>query len=123
MTDLYNEMLQKSIDKQAKKILEKGATEQERYGHLLDSVKGRNLEQEEIDRRQEIISRIHSNAEAGRTRREKEANESKRKLQSIVRDVERQDRKNADAFLEKYKDRLDKAHEKIRKEQSKYYFS
>ena len=64
-------MLQKSIDRQAKEIISEGATEKERYGHLLDSVKGRDLEQEEKDRRQEVISRIHSNAEAGRARREK----------------------------------------------------
>ena len=41
MSDLYNELLQKSIDRQAKKIISNGDT------HLLDSVKGRNLEQEE----------------------------------------------------------------------------
>ena len=41
MSDLYNELLQKSIDREAKKIISKGATAEDRYGHLLDSVKGR----------------------------------------------------------------------------------
>ena len=123
MSDFYKEMLQKSIERQAREITSKGATEHDRYGHLLDAFNGRDLEQEEADRRQEIISRIHNNAEAGRVKREKEAKETREKLQRIVRNVEDRDRRNADAFVDKYKAQLDKAHETIKKEQSKYYFS
>lgn len=43
MSDFYNELLQRSIDRQAREIVSNGATEQDRYGHLLDSVKGRDL--------------------------------------------------------------------------------
>lgn len=125
--DLYMKMLQKSIDKQAKNIISEGATEKERYGNLLESINGRDLEQEEKDRVDGIISRIHSNTEAGRIRREKEDEDAKRRLQRIVNrakdNVENGDRRNANAFMDKYKTQLDKAHEKIKQEQNKRYFS
>lgn len=62
MSDLYNELLQKSIDRQAKQIISSGATAEDRYGHFLDSVKGRNLEQEDADIRNAMISRIADNS-------------------------------------------------------------
>ncbi len=125
--DLYMKMLQKSIDKQAQKIISEGATEKERYGNLLESVKGRDLEQEGKDRVDGIISRTHSNAEARRIQREKEDEDAKRRLQKIVNrakdNIKNGDRRKADAFMDKYRTQLDKAHEKIKQEQNKRYFS
>lgn len=66
MEDLYIKMLQKSIDKQAKKDYFRG-------GYWTGKL-------------QSIVNNAAHNAQ-------------------------NEDRKNADAFLEKYKDRLDKAHQ------------
>lgn len=58
MTDYLHEMLQKSIDREAKKIVSSGATEEDRYGHLLDSVKGRDIDKEEADSYHERLANI-----------------------------------------------------------------
>lgn len=123
MSDFYKEMLQKSIERQAKEITSNGAIEQDRYGNLLDSVKNRNLEQEEADRRQAILSRIHDNAEKDKKRHEKEAEEFRRNIQKSIIDAERRDRTKMDEYLTKNKEYLDKGREAIRKQQSKTYFS
>lgn len=58
MSDFLKKMLQNGIDREAKKIVAGGATEEDRYGHLLDSVKNRDLNQEEKDRYNEKISQL-----------------------------------------------------------------
>lgn len=123
MSDLYNELLQKSIDRQAKKIISNGATAEDRYGHLLDSVKGRDLKQEEIDRRNAMISRIADNGKAMREQRERESKEDSRELSRIINDVRTRDKREAQDFLDRNKKYLDKAEESIRREQNKKYFS
>lgn len=123
MSDLYNELLQKSIDRQAKKIMSSGATAEDRYGHFLDSVKNRNLEQEEEDRRNAMISRIADNSKAMREKRERESKEDSRELNRIINDVRDREKKEADDFVRRNKRYLDKAEETIRKEQGKMYFS
>ena len=123
MSDLYNELLQKSIDRQAKKIMSGGATAEDRYGHFLDSVKGRNLEQEEADRRDAMISRIADNNNAMREQRERESKEDSAELRRIMNDVRTRDRKEADDFLSRNKRYLDKAEESMRRERNKTYFS
>lgn len=122
MSDLYNELLQKSIDRQAKKIISNGATEQDRYGHLLDSVKGRDLKQEEADRRNAMISRIADNGKAMREQRERESKEHSNELRKIMNDVRTRDRREAEDFLDRNKKYLGKAEESIRREQDKMYF-
>ena len=127
MSDLYNELLKKSIDRQAKEIVSKGATAEDRYGHLLDSVKDRNLEQEEEDRRNAMISRIADNNKAIADQRERESREYSEKLRRIINDVgtrERtRDRRETDDFLNRNKRYLDKAEETMRKERNKMYFN
>ncbi len=58
MSDLYNKLLQKSIDREAKKIASTGTTEQERYGHLLDSVKNRDINKETLDNYYDKIAHL-----------------------------------------------------------------
>ena len=123
MSDLYNELLQKSIDRQAKKIMSGGATAEDRYGHFLDSVKGRDLKQEEIDRRNAMISRIADNGKAIADQRERESREYSEKLRRIINDVGTRDRREANDFLNRNKRYLDKAEETIRRERDKNYFS
>ena len=123
MSDLYNELLQKSIDRQAKKIISSGATEQDRYGHLLDSVRGRNLKQEEADRRNAMISRIADNGKAMREQRERESKKDSRELSRIINDVRTRDKREAQDFLSRNKKYLGKAEETIRREREKKYFS
>ena len=72
MSDFYKEMLQKSIERQAKDIIETGATESDRYGNLLDSVKNRDLDLEEATRRQQMLENIQHNNELSRQQRENE---------------------------------------------------
>ena len=123
MSDLYNELLQKSIDRQAKKIISSGATEQDRYGHFLDPVKGRNLEQEEADRRNAMISRLADNGKAMTAQRERESKEHSEELSRIINDVSTRDRREAQDFLDRNKKYLGKAEETIRRERDKMYFS
>ena len=123
MSDLYNELLQKSIDRQAKKIISNGATAEDRYGRLLDSVRGRDLKQEEADRRNAMISRIADNNKAIADQRERESTEHSEKLSRIINDVRMRDRREAQEFLDRNKKYLDKAEESIRMEQDKMYFS
>ena len=122
MSDLYNELLQKSIDRQAKKIMSNGATEQERYGHLLDSVRGRDLKQEEADRRNAMISRIADGNKAMAEQRERESREYSEGLQRIMNDVRTREKREADDFLRRNKGYLDKARETMQKERDKTYF-
>ncbi|MBD5511776.1 MAG: hypothetical protein HDR08_11080 [Lachnospiraceae bacterium] len=104
MADLLNELLKNSMEREAKRLASNGGvTERDRYGTLLDSVKGRNLEKEESDKRQEILSHIHSNAEESRMQREKEFAESKRNLQRIVNDVVNRERREANEFIARKK--------------------
>ena len=124
MSDLLNELLKNSMEREAKKIAsDGGATEQDRYGHLLDSVKGRDIAQEETDKHNDKISNIHKNVEETRKRREKESAEWSRNLQRIADDVSSRDRRNAEDFVTKHKELLDKAKETISRERNKSYFS
>ena len=123
MSDLYNELLQKSIDREAKKIVSNGATAEDRYCHFLDSVKDRNLEQEEENRRNAMISRIVDSGKAMREQRERESKEYSEELNRIINDVRTRDRREANDFLNRNKRYLDKAEEAIRREREKTYFS
>lgn len=123
MSDLYNELLQKSVERETKKIMSGGATVEDRYGHFLDSVKDRNLEQEEEDRRNAMISRIADNNKAIADQRERESREYSEKLRRIINDVGTRERRETDDFLNRNKRYLDKAEETIRRERDKTYFS
>lgn len=123
MSDLYNEMLQKSIDRQAKKITANGATAEDRYGHFLDSVKGRNLEQEEEDRKNAMISRVADSITTMRERRGRESQEHSKMLNRRINDVKERDRQEVDDYLDRNKRYLDKAKERMKKERSNTYFS
>ena len=123
MSDLYNELLQKSIDRQAKKIMSSGATAEDRYGHFLDSVKGRNLEQEEEDRRDAMISRIADNIGAMKEQRERESKEYSDELNRIINDVRTRDKREAEDLLSRNKKYLGMAEKSIRRERDKTYFS
>lgn len=122
MSDLYNELLQKSIDREARKITSTGATEHDRYGHLLDSFKGRDISQEETDKYYDKVSQVLNTAKSDRIQREKENAESARNLQRIVLDVSSRERREADAFIDRNKKYLDKAKETISRERNKSYF-
>lgn len=121
MTDFYKEMLQKSINRQAKEIVSEGATEHDRYGHLLDAFNGRDLEQEERDRKNAMISNLAESGKAVREQREREAKESQRMIENALWNARNADRKAADDYMNKYKERLDKAKETIQKRQDKYF--
>lgn len=123
MSDLYNELLQKSIDREAKKIASTGATEQDRYGHLLDSVKDRDITQKETDKYYDKVLNVLNTAKNNRLKREREDTENARNLQRIVSDVESRERREADAFVDRNKNYLDKAKETISRERNKSYFS
>lgn len=122
MSDLLNELLKNSMDREAKKIASTGATEQDRYGHLLDSFKDRNISQEETDKYYDKISKVLDTANSNRIQREKRNAEGARNLQRIVNDVSNRDRKEADAFVNRNKKYLDKAKETISRERNKSYF-
>lgn len=122
MSELLNELLKKSIEREAKKIASTGATEQDRYGHLLDSVKGRDIAQEEADKYHGNVSQVLNTAKNNRLKREKENAENARNLQRIVSDVENRERREADAFVDRNKKYLDKAKETISRERNKSYF-
>lgn len=123
MSDFYNEMLQKSIDRQAKNIAENGATENDRYGNLLDSVKGRNLELEEATKRQNMIDNVQHNNEALRQQHKNDKETASNNLKHIVGNIQRREEQEKNDFLAKHSDRLKKAEETIRKERNKSYFS
>lgn len=123
MSDFLNKMLQNSIDREAKKIVAGGATEEDRYGHLLDSVKNRDLNQEEIDRHNDKISQLRQSGNDKAKQRERENKEHTVNLNRIINDVESRDRREADEFLTKHKKYLDKAEETIHRERSKTYFN
>lgn len=128
MSDLYNELLKKSIDREAEKIVANGgATEQDRYGHLLDGFKGRDVIQEETDKYYDKVSQVLNKSKSDRIQREIEETESIRNLHRIVSNIESRERREADAFIDSFIDRnkkyLDKAKETIRRERNKSYFS
>lgn len=122
MSDFLNELLKNSVEREAKKIASTGATEQDRYGHLLDSVKGRDIAQEEADKYHGNVSQVLNTAKNNRLKREKENAENARNLQRIVSDVENRERREADAFVDRNKKYLDKAKETISRERNKSYF-
>ena len=122
--DFLHKMLQSSMDREAKKMASNGGvTEQDRYGNLLDCVKGRDLENEAVNIQLDRISAMHKNSEEGRKQREKEAAEWSRNMCQIVRDVENREQNRVNDFLDKHKDALDKGRETVRREQNKSYFS
>lgn len=123
MSDFYKEMLQKSIERQAKDIVETGATENDRYGNLLDSVKGRDLEQEEASKRQKMIDNVQHNSESLRQQRKNDNETSSNNLKHIVGNIQRREIQEKNDFLIKHSDRLKKAEETIRKERNKSYFN
>ena len=124
MSDFLHKMLQSSMDREAKWMpSDGGVTEQDRYGNLLDCVKGRDLENEEVYKQLDRISAIHKNSEEGRKQREKESAEWSRNMRQIVREVENREPNRVNDFLTKHKDALDKGRETVRREQNKSYFS
>ena len=124
MSDFLHKMLQSSMDREAKKMASNGGvTEQDRYGNLLDCVKGRDLENEEVNKQLDRISAMHKNSEEGRKQREKESAEWSRNMRQIVRDVENREQRQKNDFLTKHKDALDKGRETVRRQQNKSYFS
>ena len=123
MSDFLNELLKNSVEREAKKIANNGgATEQDRYGHLLDSVKGKDIAQEENDKYYDKVSQVLNTAKNDRLKREREDAEKSRNLQRIVSDVENRERREADAFVDRNKKYLDKAKESISRERNKSYF-
>ena len=73
MSDLLNELLKNSMEREAKKLASNGGvTEQDRYGNLLDSVKGRDIAQEETDKYYGNVSQVLNTAKNNRLKREKE---------------------------------------------------
>ncbi len=124
MSDFLHKMLQSSMDREAKRMASNGGvTEQDRYGNLLDCVKGRDLENEEVNKQLDRISAMHKNSEEGRKQREKESAEWSRNMRQIVRDVENREQNRVNDFLTKHKDALDKGRETVRRQQNKSYFS
>ena len=123
MSDLLNELLKNSMEREAKKLASNGGvTEQDRYGNLLDSVKGRDIAQEETDKYYGNVSQVLNTAKNNRLKREKTDAENARNLQRIVSDVESRERREADAFVDRNKKYLDKAKETISRERNKSYF-
>lgn len=122
MSDFLNEMLQKSIERQAKNIVSTGATESDRYGDLLNSVKGRNLEQEEKDHLNSRVTELQQANERIRAEREAEAKETSATMRRIRNDAIRREANEEKAFVTRYKDAIEKGKESLRK-QDKSYFS
>ena len=123
MSDLLNELLKNSMEREAQKIASNGGvTEQDRYGNLLDSVKGRDIAQEEADKYYGNVSRVLNTAKNNRLKREKTDVENVRNLQRIVSDVESRERREANAFVDRNRKYLDKAKETISRERNKSYF-
>lgn len=123
MSDLLNELLKNSMEREAQKIASNGGvTEQDRYGNLLDSVKGRDIAQEEADKYYGNVSQVLNTAKNNRLKREKTDAENVRNLQRIVSDVENRERREANAFVDRNRKYLDKAKETISRERNKSYF-
>ena len=123
MSDLLNELLKNSMEREAQKIASNGGvTEQDRYGNLLDSVKGRDIAQEEADKYYGNVSQVLNTAKNNRLKREKENAENARNLQRIVSDVETRERREANAFVDRNRKYLDKTKETISRERNKSYF-
>ena len=124
MSDFLHKMLQSSMDREAKRMASNGGvTEQDRYGNLLDCVKGRDLENEEVNKQLDRISAMHKNSEEGRKQREKESAEWSRNMRQIVKDVENREQNRVNDFLTRHKDALDKGRETVRRQHNKSYFS
>lgn len=124
MSDFLHKMLQSSMDREAKKMASNGGvTEQDRYGNLLDCVKGRDLENEEVNKQLDRLSAMHKNAEERRKQREKESAEWARNMRQIVKDVENREQNRVNDFLTRHKDALDKGRETVRRQHNKSYFS
>ena len=122
--DFLHKMLQSSMDREARKLASNGGvTEQDRYGNLLDCVKGRDLENEEVKKQLDKLSAMHKNAEENRKQKEKESAECSRNIRQLVRDVENREQNRVNDFLTKHKDVLDKGRETVRREKNKSYFS
>lgn len=112
------------MDREAKKLASNGGvTEQDRYGHLLDSFKGRDISQEETDKYYDKVSQVLNTAKSDRLKRERKDAENARNLQRIVSEVESRERREVDAFVDRNKKYLDKAKETISRERNKNYFS
>ena len=123
MSDLLNELLKNSMEREAKKLASNGGvTEQDRYGNLLDSVKGRDIAQEEADKYYGNVSQVLNTAKNNRLKREKENAENARNLQRIVSDVESRERREEDAVVNRNRKYVDKAKETISRERNKSYF-
>lgn len=122
MSDFYNEMLQKSIERQAREITAEGITEQDRYGNLLDFVKGRDLKQEETDRKNAMVSNLADSTAVMRGKRDQESREHSEGLHRIMNDVKTREKRQVDAFLTRNKGYLERGKEAVRRQQSKKYF-
>lgn len=123
MIDFLNKMLQNSIDREAKKIASNGGvTEQDRYGSLLDSVKGRDIDKETLDNHYDKISQLKQASDSIKVEKECKHKEHSRNLQRIVSDVNSRERREADEFVTKHKKYLDKAKETVSRERNKSYF-
>ncbi len=123
MSDLLNELLKNSMEREAKKLASNGGvTEQDRYGNLLDSIKGRNIAQEETDKYYDKVSNVLNTTKNDHLKREREEAENARNLQRIVSEVESRERREADAFVDRNKKYLDRAKETISRERNKGYF-
>lgn len=121
MSDFYKEMLQKSIERQAKDIVNTGATESDRYGNLLNSVKGRDLEQEEKDRLNSRVVDLQQANERIRAEREAETKETSATMRRIRNDAIRREANEEKAFVTKYKDAIEKGKESLRKQDKSYF--
>lgn len=118
MKDLYNELLQKSIDWQAKEIISTGSTQQARYGNLLSATKARDIQQE----RESMISSLERGTSIMKKQRDNESREHSIKLQRILNDVRTREKRQAEEYLSKHKEYLDKGKEVVQREQDKRYF-
>ena len=121
MSDFYKEMLQKSIERQAKDIVNTGATESDRYGNLLDGVNGRDLEQEEKDRLNSRVVDLQQDNERIRAEREAETKETSATMRRIRNDAIRREANEEKAFVTKYKDAIEKGKESLRKQDKSYF--
>lgn len=123
MSDLYHEMLQRSMDREAANIVSNKETEKQRYGNLLENIKGRDCGQEEADRKNAMISSLASGTTAMKEKRNRESMEHSAQLQRIIGDVRTRDKREADDFINRNKGYLDRGKEAAEKERRKGYFS
>lgn len=118
MKDLYNELLQKSIDRQAKEIISTGSTQQAKYGNLLSATNGRDIQQE----RESMISSLERGTSIMKKQRDNESREHSIKLQRILNDVRTREKRQAEEYLSEHREYLDRGKEVVQREQSKSYF-